>query len=261
MRFSSNVAAGAYARKQILSKDRLIAWSHSRRFETGLKLVEEIRPRAVLDYGSGDGTFLALLHERDFRPERAVGAELLPALRDECSARFADLDGVQFNLIQELGGEDHREAYDLVVCMEVLEHVIHLDKILRQMDFALAPHGTIAISVPVEVGLPVLVKQMVRRVAGWRNLGDYRSTSSYSALEMMKSVFAGTDQHIERRVFHDPNGTDFYDHKGFNWPALRRQLERYFDVERVVASPVPMLGPLFASQVWLVGKKKYISYV
>lgn len=53
--------AGHYERKQLLSKDRLIAWSHRRRFETGLRLAGAFAGGRVLDYGCGDGTFLAML--------------------------------------------------------------------------------------------------------------------------------------------------------------------------------------------------------
>ena len=54
------VSGGHYAQKQILSRDRLVAWSHARRFDTALTLARNFSGKRILDYGSGDGTFLAL---------------------------------------------------------------------------------------------------------------------------------------------------------------------------------------------------------
>jgi len=48
-----------------------------------------------------------------------------------------------------------------------------------------------------------------RRVAGWRQIGHYPGTSSYSAGEMAVSIFAGSAQHLPRPVF-DTGGGPFY---------------------------------------------------
>ena len=71
------VSGGHYAQKQILSRDKLVAWSHARRFATALTLARSFSGKRILDYGSGDGTFLALAMMADSPPAAAVGAELL----------------------------------------------------------------------------------------------------------------------------------------------------------------------------------------
>jgi len=115
----------------------------------------------------------------------------------------------------------------------------------------LKPEGTLIISVPVETGLPLIVKQAVRRIAGWRKIGHYPGTSSYSVGEMASSVFAGRKQHLTRPVFDTGSGP-FHDHKGFNWMALKARLEKDFVVERVHASPFAWLGPHLATQAWFI---------
>ena len=62
------VSGGHYAQKQILSRDKLVAWSHARRFATVLTLARRFADRRILDYGSGDGTFLALAMMSDAPP-------------------------------------------------------------------------------------------------------------------------------------------------------------------------------------------------
>jgi len=250
---------GHYAAKQIYCKDRLIAFSHRRRFEMGLRLASMFRGRRLLDYGCGDGTFLALLCETDAAPASAVGAEIDDAQVDDCRARLGHLTGVTFEHIDNLDGEAHRGAYDGVVCMEVLEHVVELDAIIDRLHRVLANDGTLIVSVPVETGLPLLLKQAARRVAGWRGIGDYPGTSPYTLREYAASLFAGRVAHITRPVYNvGGRGLPFHDHKGFNWRALADRLSRRFDIQRVVASPFPPLGYQFATQVWFVAQKKTV---
>ena len=79
----------------------------------------------------------------------------------------------------------------------------------------------------METGLPLLVKQAARRIAGWRGIGDYPGTSPYSWREYCTSVFAGSRPHLVRPVYGER--MPFHDHKGFNWMALRDRLARRFD--------------------------------
>ena len=61
---------------------------------------------------------------------------------------------------------------------------------------------------------------------------------------------------MERPVYGRDRSLPFHDHKGFNWRALRRRLESRFVIDRIVASPLPWIGPRLATQVWLVARKK-----
>lgn len=247
---------GHYAAKQIFCKDPLIAWSHRSRFNMALRLGRRFKGRRLLDYGCGDGTFLALLDRTDAAPARAVGAELDDVQVNDCRARFGDRPALSFELVSDLDTEEHRGQYDGVVCMEVLEHVVALDPVIERLWRLLTADGTLIVSVPVETGLPLMIKQLVRRVAGWRGIGDYPGTSPYTPGEYWTSIFAGARPHLARPVYGTDGPTPFHDHKGFNWMALRQRLKRQFVVERTLASPLPWLGPHLATQVWLVLKKK-----
>jgi SAM-dependent methyltransferase len=247
---------GHYAAKQIFCRDRLIAWSHGRRYRTGLHLAARFRGRRILDYGCGDGTFLAMLVATTYGPARAVGAELDDFQVEDCRARLGGRPGLSFERISTLDGDEHRGAYDGVVCMEVLEHVVALDRVLDQLWRLLDHDGTLLVSVPVETGLPLILKQAARRVAGWRGVGDYPGTSPYTLREYAASVFAGRIQHLKRPVYGSREGATFHDHKGFNWMALRDRLARRFIIQHVTASPFSWLGPHLAAQVWFVGRKR-----
>ena len=93
--FDESLGEGHFARKQIFCKDRLIAWAHRSRFEIGLELARDCAGQRVLDYGCGDGTFLALLMEQQAAPAVAIGAELgADGVRD-CQARLGNKAGFQ----------------------------------------------------------------------------------------------------------------------------------------------------------------------
>ena len=249
----SAVRGGHYAQKQILSRDKLVAWSHARRFATGLRLARSFSGSRILDYGSGDGTFLALAMMTDSPPAAAIGAELLDTVIDDCRARYSAEPRMSFVQVTSLDSPEHANRYDAVFCMEVLEHVFDWEPELERMSRLLKTGGTLVVSVPVEIGVPVLVKQIVRTIAGWRKIGHYPGTTSYSWSELASAVFAGRAQHVERPVF-DFGGSPAHDHKGFNWRVLHERLQRQFDITDVVASPYSWLGPRFATQVWFIGR-------
>jgi SAM-dependent methyltransferase len=245
------VSGGHYAQKQILSRDKLVAWSHARRFATGLTIARSFAGKRILDYGSGDGTFLALAMMADSPPAAAVGAELLDAVIDDCRARYSAEPRMSFARVTSLDSPEHANRYHAVFCMEVLEHVFDWEPELARMSRLLAPGGTLVVSVPVETGIPVVIKQIVRTIAGWRKIGHYPGTTSYSWRELASAVFAGGTQHVKRPVYDLGSGPS-HDHKGFNWRVLRERLSRQFDVTRVVASPFAWLGPGLATQVWFI---------
>jgi SAM-dependent methyltransferase len=247
------IGRGHYASKQLFSRDKLVAWSHGRRFETAVALARRFAGKRVLDYGSGDGTFLALTMMTTDAPALGVGAELNAHTVEDCRVRYREEPRLKFVLVDELATPEHVRQYDAVFCMEVMEHVVDWEPELARLKTLLKPGGALIISVPVETGLPLLVKQTVRRIAGWRKIGHYPGTSSYSMSELASSVFAGERQHVRRPIF-DTGGGSFHDHKGFNWMALKARLARDFVVERVQASPFAWLGPHLATQAWFIAR-------
>jgi SAM-dependent methyltransferase len=249
-------AEGHYARKQIFSRSWLIAWSHRRRFESALRLAARFAGGRVLDYGCGDGTFLAMLMSGPTPPATAIGAEIAEDLVADCRTRLAGIPNLSFVLFPELRQSAHRGTYDAVVCMEVLEHVVELDLVLDSLVGLLAPGGRLLISVPVETGLPLLIKQTVRRIAGWRGIGHYPGTTPYSWRELAAGVLAGPHQHVLRPIHRAADGSTSHDHKGFNWMVLREKLAARLVIEAVASSPVRALPPYLASQAWFVARRR-----
>lgn len=255
------IAEGHYAKKQLYCKDRLISWSHRSRFRMGLRLAHKYAAGKVLDYGCGDGTFAAMLASaRVAGVEEITGAELEKRAVEDCRARLGGLSQLNFRLVDELDAHDGTAAFDTLFCMEVLEHVVDVERVLDTLARLLAPEGRLIVSVPVETGVPLLVKQAFRRMAGWRGVGDYKHTSSYTLAEYWASIFTGARQHLRRTSLGGEDGFPYHDHKGFNWMLLRKSLGERFLIYRTISSPVSWLSPHLASQVWFVlGKKSATS--
>src|SRR5262249_4423398 len=84
----TTVRDGHYAAKPIYRRDRLVAFSHQRRFRTALDLLQPFCGRRLLDYGCGDGTLIALLHDAGAAPAVTIGADLDDRQVDDCRARL-----------------------------------------------------------------------------------------------------------------------------------------------------------------------------
>jgi SAM-dependent methyltransferase len=245
-----NAMKGEFARKQLGSASRLIAWSHAARFRAGLQLAGSVKPQRVLDYGCGDATFLALLMESGVAPAFAHGAETSEAFLAANRHRFRERGNLSFVHVCELKRAEFKQAFDCVICMEVLEHVLDRCALLEEFAQFLKPGGCLLVSVPVEIGLSVILKQSMRRISGWRGIGDYPGTTSYSWGELARAVFAGSATRINRPIHRNPDGTLFHDHKGFNWRLFGEEISKRFEVRAIRFSPVSWLPAFCASQVW-----------
>ena len=254
MSTDDRVREGAYARRQLFGGLRLLSWSHGSRFRVARELVSPHAGQRLLDYGCGDGTFLARV--RDLFP-RAVGAEVDAELAADAARRFAGDAGLRFVHTAALADEP-AGSFGVAVCMEVLEHCTPsaVDQVVAELRRLIADDGVVIVSVPVETGPALVGKQLYRRLAARRGLEGYRDRETYTARELATMLGAGAGTAIERPVYHshfasgEPNV--YHGHKGFNWRALRRRLETDFVVRRTRFSPVPLLGPLLNSQAWFV---------
>lgn len=249
------IASGDYARKQIYCPSRVVAWSHGSRFRLAGRLAALESPRRLLDYGCGDGTFIALTHGTFVE---AVGADIDAKQLDDCRRRLGDLAGVRFVRTADLSSGAHAGAYDVVTCMEVLEHCVDAERVrvLDDLGRLVSAGGRLVISVPIEIGPALLGKQLFRAIAAWRGYGDYRHRETYSPRELAAAVCARP--HLVRAEYDldTPAGPIRYcGHKGFDWRVLEREIAERFAIEQRQFTPLGPLGPILNSQVWFVCRR------
>jgi hypothetical protein len=106
------------------------------------------------------------------------------------------------------------ESFDLGIAFEVFEHLSDdvLDGYLGRLRELV--NGYLFVRVPVERGLPFVVRHVVKKSLGWQ-------PELYTGQEFLCAACGSLD-----RVHRD-------NHKGFDYKKLVSQVERYFQVLRV----------------------------
>lgn len=110
--------------------------------ETLARLPDE--PRRVLDYGCGQGRYLDLLRER-FPIASLVGSDISRVALDIARRRHPEAEYLLMN--DERVSEDDG-AFDLILSVEVLEHVADVDIATREFGRLLAPGGILVVTTP-----------------------------------------------------------------------------------------------------------------
>jgi SAM-dependent methyltransferase len=228
----------------------VVAWSHGSRFDLARRLVAPGAGGALLDYGCGDGTFVAMVHD-EFARTRGVDVDAVQIA--DCERRLGHLAGVSFSTAHALTDAD-LAAWSVVTCMETLEHCLEDERrrIIARLGTLCAPDGLIVISVPIETGPSLAGKQLVRAMAGWRGLGDYRHRERYSTRELLRGVLHRPVPRIKYETRTDSGSFEYYGHKGFDWREVEREASERLRVVRTTFSPMKWSGPWINSQAWFI---------
>jgi SAM-dependent methyltransferase len=160
-------------------------------------------PRTLLDAGGGEGAFAYYVAKR-FPSWRVVVADNEPQLlerghRIKRGLRLGNLEVRPMDL-RDPGDAD---TYDIIVCSDVLEHIVEDDLVVKHLAQALKPGGVMVVtapSVPQPRHLP-LVRWRERRI-GFHpsDYGHVRDGYSEGELERLLE-HAGLDVGSVRRTF------------------------------------------------------------
>jgi SAM-dependent methyltransferase len=215
------------------SKFFLKRWLHKHRYQKAVHLLDIKSSDTLLDYGCGDGYFLQLCRQKT-RTAQLFGFEPVKSLRAQGVSRFSRA-GVR--IVQHIGDLE-KDVFTKITCLDVCEHLTinDLNSLLSRIATLLAPDGTAFISVPLEVGVPALVKNAYRFL---RKYPVYRLT-----LEQYVKSGLGLPMEREHAGTLD-NEPYIYAHKGFDYRRFEKMLRSHLQIEKRYYSPVDSLG------VWL----------
>ncbi len=237
---------GSYAKKQLRSRIPLLRFSHGARFKKARRLVTPHAGKRLLDFGCGDGTFLAAVSDLFPRP---CGADQDANQLAHCRILLPEGEFMEPGRVAG--------PFDVITCMEVFEHCLAEERhrLLDAFRGWLAQTGTLIISVPIEVGPSLAVKESVRTLAGLLGQNDYRHKEKYHWKELLTQFTARAETKITRPIWKagpTESPRPYHGHKGFNWMAFQKEIEQRFRVQSVEFSPVPALGKWLNSQAWFV---------
>lgn len=105
-------------------------------------------PKTIWDAGCGAGHTTFFLARR-FPAARVTGTDLNPRLVAWCRqiARLSNTYRIDF-AVQDLTESWFENAYDLVVCFEVLEHITDYDRAIQNLSLALRTGGYLIVHTP-----------------------------------------------------------------------------------------------------------------
>lgn len=139
---------------------------HHRYLRRSLDRLQDKSPRRILDAGCGGGDYTLYLARRF--PEAAVrGIDIDRNLitRNQQAARLLGLERVTFEAA-DLGALSS-ESFDLIVCIDVLEHIREQRAALANLAAALAPGGTAFLHLPTRRPRPVPFSRFLSEFHSW----------------------------------------------------------------------------------------------
>ena len=115
---------------------------YERIIDLGLTFGVGYDEKRIADIGCGTGGLLKALKNR-FRPRSLTGFEYSEKAIDIARSQVPNVEFLYFDIY-----EGSARCFDVIFCVEVLEHLLHPDTALRNIIGMLADSGTLLVTVP-----------------------------------------------------------------------------------------------------------------
>lgn len=190
------------------------AFVHRRRLRRTMRLFDRLeRPEEgrLADFGCSNGFILSVLQSEVFRRKgwRFFGFDRSERLLMLAEAK--NLPNTEFHRFDlNVRSDAWRDRFDVVTCLETLEHVGNYRNAVLNLYEACKPGGRIAISIPNERAFPGLVKYVARPLVRTRPYGDF--FEGKSRLEYVWRLVSNS--YIDS--FRDPPSNGWGPHLGFD---------------------------------------------
>ncbi len=246
----------SYSQRLLQQGSSLTRLAHQSRFNKVLDLIRQNHYTQALDYGCGDGWLLRSAYNQGLISS-GIGVDTADYMLAACHELFAEVPGFQFCRPRDVVKTIAPHSCDLAMCTETLEHVIDPEAALEQILSYCKPDAHLIISVPIEVGPSLLVKQAGRYLANLKGAYGYErytpqelftATVLWDATRFPSSHSIPVDEISEESL----EGASGRGHKGFDYRKIEQLLQQKLTIQQRVFSPFPLLGNLFNSTViWI----------
>ncbi|MBD3342891.1 MAG: methyltransferase domain-containing protein [Candidatus Lokiarchaeota archaeon] len=227
--FSDSVKKKVYANEDF--NDIYASSSFFIRFYAYLPLIHSLRQGSftksttVLDLGCADGPFLPTLN---YFSERNIGVEInlqhLSIAKNLCQNSPIKLRKTTLLNSDAMNLPFKDKSFDLIFCLEVLEHVNDTYIAIKEMYRVLKKSGILICSLPIEIGFSLLIRTILGKLLHFRR-------PSYSLRELINSIIL---KKPEMRL-------QGMDHKNFDWRTVHFQIRSIFQVSSVKFTPLNAL--------------------
>lgn len=110
------------------------------------QIVKYDNPQKILDYGCGNGLFYPLLKSL-FPKAKIYGADISSVALDQFKNKYLEIDN-KISLINNDKTDFPNNCFDVVVSIEVMEHVVNLSKYLAEINRVLKKGGVFIWTTP-----------------------------------------------------------------------------------------------------------------
>lgn len=201
------------------------------KFYAYLPLVHSLRqanfsiPTTVLDLGCANGPFLPTLNHYSFRTI-AVDINKIEIFNAKKLIRNSCVNLININLMNSDAVElpFKSEYFDLIFCLEVLEHIKNPNKALKEIQRVLKTNGIFICSLPVEIGFSLLLRTLIGKFLNIRR-------PNYTFKEIIRSVF----------LKKPGKRTSEMEHKNFDWRGIKQKINNYFKILKIRFTPINRL--------------------
>ena len=197
---------------------RILHWHHRARLRQVIEEVTRIRKASsVADIGCSNGYVTNILSE--LCRGRVYGFDYHPELVECAHSAYPHIEFQRADLNQRIKWE---RTFELVCCLETLEHVGDLNSALENVFAAVQDGGTLIVTVPVETGVWGFAKYCMKTLAGYSmdEIGAGRG-------EYFLALLMGWDISQFRGEAYTW-GTHF----GFEWRILEEHISAAMHIER-----------------------------
>ena len=211
-------------------------FTHSARHTRCSNIINGIKFKTFLDFGTGDGQFFQFLN---IKPKiRYFAYEPYVKMYKQFLKNQKNFKNI--NLITNKN-KLKKNFYDVIIVNEVLEHLPNkkIFEVIKIIKYITKKNSTIIISVPIEVGFSSLIKNSIRIFFNSIHEG-------LTFKNLIKSIFI---QKISRG-----NKKYFKSHIGFNHYELKEILENHFSIIGISYTPFNFLKNFLNSQVFFICK-------
>lgn len=202
----------------------LMRWLHKKRFLDAVKLLNLKKDDYFLDYGCGDGTLMQYA-ENHLPKEHIYGYEpsskMIYEARENTDDNYAITKHLQYlpNI-----------SFNKICCLETCEHLTDqkCKELFTHIKNLSTKNATILISVPIEIGIPSLLKNVFRFITK-------KDISNLNAKNVLLSL---CKQKIPREMKKKLGDIDYiYSHIGFDYRSFEIHLKEHFHIETKHYSP------------------------
>lgn len=232
----------SYSQRLLQQGNPLTRLAHRSRFNAVLDILGNNKYKQALDYGCGDGWLLRTAYDRGMI-KSGIGVDVEDYMLSACQEIFAGIGSFQFCKPTEISQKISPQSCDLIFCTETLEHIGYparsLDLILNYCQ----PGAKIVISVPLEIGPSLLLKQIGRYFANLK--GNY-GYERYTLKELCSAAILWDTNSFPSSHSLE---SEYTGHKGFDYRKIENLLQEKLKIERRIFSPFPWSGNLINSTV------------